>query len=131
MEVTLLNRKSDLTNLKSWWEKRDHVVIPSSMLSDYGILVSKDGVDIAAMFLYPVVSTDWCMVRFPISNPEVEASVRDEAMDLVFDSLFLIAKDLGYKKVFCTTDHKNLSKRLLKFNFINMDVKCDHFWGDL
>lgn len=131
MQVNLINRKSDLSSLNLWWEKRNHPVVPASMLSDYGVLVSKDNVDLAAMFLYPVVSTNWCMVRFPISNPDVEASVRDEALDLVFDSVFLIAKDLGYEKVFCTTDHKNLSKRLLKFNFINMDVKCDHFWGDL
>lgn len=131
MDIRLLDLNKDYETLSSWWTQRNHVIITKDFLSDYGVLASKNGKDLAAMWLYPVVSTKWCMVRFPIANPDTTKAERDAAMDLIINTLHLISKDMGYKYMFCTTNHPGLIKRLKSFGFVGDSENCINFWGGL
>ena len=113
------------------WTKRNHVVIPKDYLTDYGVMVSSDDTLIAGAWLFPILSSKTCMIRFPISNIDIEIDVRDKALDLVFQNLHSIAKDMGYTTVFITTNHANLKKRLLKYSYMEESKDCSHFWGEL
>jgi hypothetical protein len=128
MTARLFNFDKDYQTVTKWWTERNHIQIKKDFLSDYGVMVSKDGKDLAAMWLYPMITTAYCMVRFPITNPETTKLERNEALDLVFANLHGMTKDLGYKYLFCTTNHPSLIKRLEKYQYTKDAENCVHFW---
>lgn len=132
MRIELFKKDSHYETLTTFWQDREHLVIPKEYLSDYGFMAfDEQGNPVAAMWLYPVVSTNWCMVRFPISNPDVPNEIRSKAMDLIFDTIHKVSKDMGFNQIFCTTNHKGLIKRLTKYGYTLDSSDCVHFWGGL
>lgn len=132
MNIKLLKLDdNDYSLVTEMWTKRNHIVIPKDFLTDFGILAKQDKVPVACAWLFPVLSSKTCMIRYPVSNPEIDSNVRNTALDLVFDNLHIIAKEMGYTKVFITTNHENLKKRLLKYDYTEEAQNCTHFWGGL
>jgi hypothetical protein len=130
MKSRLFVYDTDYELVSGWWKKREHIVIQKDFLSDFGVLVEDDnGKKLAVMWLYPLLSTKWCMIRFPITNPDSTKEERNKALDLVFDNLHGMAMDMGYKYLFCTTNHSALIERLKKYNYTQDASDCVHFWG--
>lgn len=125
----LFDYEKDYKTVSAFWEERNQLVIKKDFLSDYGVVVEENGKMLAVMWLYPMLSTKWAMIRFPITNPQTTKEERDLALDLVFDNLHGIAKDMGYNYLFCTTNHPALIARLQKYNYTQDASDCVHFWG--
>lgn len=131
MEIKVFNRTEDYDTVSAWWKQREHAQVPQDFISDYGFIAFENGNAVAAMWLYPVVTTKWCMIRFPISDPNSTNELRSQALDLIFDTIHLVAKDMGYKHIFCTTNHPGLQARLNKCGYTLEFSDCAHFWGEL
>ncbi len=131
METRLFNYEKDYDLVSTWWKERNHAVITKDFLSDYGIMALIDNKPVGVMWLYPVMTTKWSMIRFPIVDPNVSKEVRDSALNLIFDNLHNISRDMGYTHIFCTTNHPGLITRLKKYNYTLDSENCVHFWGGL
>lgn len=128
MEISIFNKNENYGDLVSLWEQRSDVIMPKEFLSDYGVMCKDGDTIIAIMWLYPVVSCNWAMIRFPISNSEVSNETRDLGLNLVFNTIHNIAKDMGYTQLFCSTNHSGLSKRLEKYGYSLEHTDCSHYW---
>lgn len=133
MEIStrLFNYEQDSQIVNSWWSERNQLVIEKDYLSDYGVLAFINNKAVGCMWLYPVLSTKWSMIRFPITDPKSSKVDRELALDLIFDNIHNISKDMGYKYMFCTSNHPSLIKRLEKYNYVLDSKECSHFWGKL
>ena len=131
LDCRLFNKQKDYSTMVEWYNKRNYRPVNIESLSDFGFTVYKDSEAVCSMFLYPIPTCDWCMIRFPISNPDIEKSIRNECMDFMFTVMFDTARKMGFKKIFCTTNNKSLEDRLLKFNLVPQNEKCEHYWGEL
>jgi hypothetical protein len=103
-------RETDWNELPSWWKwwrwpevSRD--TLPLNGLG--GIMVYKDGINIAAGFLYlsnsKVAWLDWI-----VSNPEYKDKDRKEALELLINTLEEVAKQQGYSVIITITKSKHL-----------------------
>lgn len=131
IETRLINLNNDYELFSKWWIDHNHVIIPKDMLSEFGVICYINKKPIAAMWLYPVLSCKWSMIRFPISSKDSSKNERNIAMDYVLNNLFNISKDMGYTNVFCTTNHSSLIKKLKKIGMTLSSEDCKHFWGAL
>lgn len=131
MKTRLFNYEKDYELVCSWWQERNHTVIPKDFLSNYGVMALIDDKPVGVMWLYPVLSTTWSMIRFPIIDNSLSKEDRDLALDLIFDNLHNISRDMGYKYIFCTTNHTGLIRRLKKYGYTPDGENCVTFWGGL
>ena len=131
LHTRLFDFNKDYELVTKWWTARNHIIVEKDFLSDYGVMVLDDHKPIIVMWLYPIMTTKWSMIRFPISNPDTTEIERDQAMEVLFHSLAGISKDMGYKYIFCTTNHPGLMNKLNKYGFSSEHTDCAHFWGGL
>lgn len=131
MECMLFNYNTDYEVVSSWWKKRNCPIIPKDFLGNYGFIINENNKKLCAIWLYPIMTTKWCMVRFPISNPDITKEEHEKSLDLLFSSVHNISKDMGYKHIFCSTNHDGFIKRLNKYGYNQEATDCVHFWGVL
>ena len=131
LSTKLFKYEDDYELISSWWKSRNHIVIDKDLLSDYGVIAYINNKPIGCMWLYPVLTAKWCMVRFPITDPNTTKEDRNIALDLIFENIHNISKEMGYKYMFCTTNTPNLIKRLEKYNYMFDSKDCSHFYGKL
>jgi len=127
-EIDLMQNNKEVAD---WWGERGMIIIPDEFLSKFGFIVSNEEKSIAAAWLYPMVSSNTAMIRYPITNPNSTKEERNKALDLLFFNLQETAKEMGYKKMFITTNNNALSERLIKYNYTETSKNCRHFWGSL
>lgn len=131
MQIKVFDRNTDYEIAETLWKQRNHDIIPKEFLSDFGVMAYDESGPAGIMWFYPVMSANWGMIRFPITNKEISDDKRNEALNLIFDTIHETAKSFGYKYIFCATNHKGLIKRLEKYGY-NQDSKdCVMFWGGL
>lgn len=111
----------------SWWKERDLTILPKDFLTKYGFISG----EIAAAWLFPILGCNTAMVRYPITDPKSSKEERDSALNLLFYTIKETAKDMGYTKIFITTNSRSLCKRLEKYNFTKTEENCFHYWGGL
>jgi len=121
MKIRLIDLKQDKEVIDMWCEQRHMRTLPNDYLSKFGFLVSKDTKNIAVCWLYPFMNTKRCMIDCMISNPNTTKQERSDAIDLLFMTIFLTAKDMGYEHITCTTTNQNIINKLLDLNFIKDD----------
>ena len=108
IDVRYLNNDDYDNILVGWWKAWRWTPPAREMLPQDGaggIMVSIDGVDVCAGFMYYTNSkTVW--IEYIISNPDYkDRPKRIEAIDMIINVLSEIAKDKGYK--FAYTSLKN------------------------
>ena len=54
MNIRKVDLNRDYELIASWWRARTDTVPPRDILSDDGWIASNDGIDIAAMWLFPI-----------------------------------------------------------------------------
>jgi hypothetical protein len=131
MEVKFINLEEDYDKLKGMWDQHKHIHVPADMLGPFGFMAFEGETPVAAAFLCPFVGNSTCMLRFPVSNTEVSNEVRDQGIEHAFAAVHDLAKELGYKYVLCSTNHKGLIKRLKNLNYLVDAEDCQHLMGVL
>lgn len=127
MESRYLKNEDYDNTLVDWWKGWRWTPPSRDMLPENGcggIMISQDGVDICAGFIYMTNSkTAW--IEYIISNPEYkERKYRNEAIELVISVLSLIAKDKGFKYAYTSLKNKHLIKKYNNCGFLTGDSNC-------
>lgn len=117
MKLKQVDLNSDYELLCSWWNKRNFPIMPKEALTDYGYMVSNEDSDIAAVWLYPVVSSKLCWFGFFISNSDISSEIRNEAMDFLVAGIENKARDMGYDIIMTVSGVDQVQKRLEKNNY--------------
>lgn len=111
MNVRLYN-ESDLPMLKSWWKTfESHPAWEDLLPKDSTFVVEHNGIPVASMCLYLMNVPIAAMMENLIANPEVEKSLRHEAVNFLFSHIENVAKEKGYKTIVLFSYVEKLKQR--------------------
>jgi len=100
----------DYPELCIWWKWWRFAAPPIELLPDNGcggIMISKDGVDVCAGFLY-YTNSALCWIEFIISNPKYKEKDRGKAIQYLINELSGMAKAQGFKGIFTSVKNQSL-----------------------
>ena len=125
MEIRAFNKEIDYERLRSWWGEWGLPQHHQNVLSENGLIISVDGVDMASAFIY---STDSyiCWLEHLTANKEpwlrLTVEKRIEILDTLGDAIFEKAKQLGFLMTFtlATKVQDQKSKALTEWKRKNM-----------
>ena len=120
MNLEVFEAEKHYTIISKWWDSHGWPTIPLGSLSQLGMIVFKDDIPLACGFLYDTDS-DMAILEWIVGNPDADHEDRGEGLDLVIESLGLIAMSQGKKYIHTFCKHKRLIDRYKKFNFIEGD----------
>lgn len=113
----------DYEMLKDWWRFWRFPAPPIPFLPRYeedsfnGLIVSRNGKDLAAGFLYET-NSKMCWLEYIVTNPKTTAQERDEAISILLSELSTSAKHLGYDVMFSSIKSESLISKYVKSGFI-------------
>lgn len=111
---------NDYNKLCDWWKWFRFPAPPKDFLPEEGkggIMVSKDGVDICAGFLF-LNNSKIAWLEYIVSNPNYRENDRNSAIEKTISILTDIAKNQGYKAVFTSLKNENAINRYKAVGFI-------------
>jgi hypothetical protein len=106
--------------LVPWWKDHRWVPPPKDFLPDdgkSGIILSKDGVDICAGFLY-FANSKTCFMEFIVSNFHYREADRGTAITFLINTLSETAKENGHKYVYTNLKNASLILKYEECGFI-------------
>lgn len=127
MDVRLLTEDDYYNTLSGWW-KSWRITPPSidflPMNGTSGIMVSKDGVDVCAGFLYLTNSkVAWC--EHIVSSIDVkDRDIRRDALSLLIGTISEIAKDKGCKFMYASIKDMSLARYYGRNGYIKGSKNC-------
>jgi hypothetical protein len=118
---------SDYEILVDWWKDWRWNAPPRDMLPQDGVgglIVSKDGVDICAGFIYFTNSkTAW--IEFIVSNFKYKEKDRKQAIEFLISSLVDITRDVNNcKYIYTSLKNPSLINRYKNCGFISGSTSC-------
>jgi hypothetical protein len=127
MDVRYIQEGDYDSILVDWWKKWRWTAPSKDMLPENGnggIIISKDGVDICAGFIYFTNSkTAW--IEYIISNPEYKnREDRVIALNMLINVLSEIIIDKEYKYIYTSVKNKHLMNRYSDCGFLYGDSNC-------
>ena len=109
--------KEDYSTLVDWWKWFRFPAPSYEMLSDKGFMITKNGVDICAGFLY-TTNSSFCFCEYIVSNPDYRENDRSEAIVELINVIGQNAKELGHTLSFTFIKNENLINRYLDAGYI-------------
>lgn len=106
--------------LTDWWDAWKFPRPTLDMLPKDGIIISKDGVDLYAGFIY-YTGTSVAWVEYIVANKEAPRELRSGGLDRLIDIISTIVKTKGVNKLITST---------VSESFVNSLVKCGFGVGD-
>ena len=109
----------DYPTLEKWWKFWKFTAPPKEYLPDYGrggIMVTKDGIDICAGFLF-FTNSKMAWLEFIVSNNEYKQKDRKQAIQFLINELTQIANIKGFKVVFTSLKNENLKKHFIECGY--------------
>ena len=99
-----------------WWDDWGWTPFPEICLPKTGVIVSKDGVDLAASFLY---ATDSCVCWAEnfISNKHAPRELRKGSIEYLIEKTIEEGKNQGFLVMMSSVEHKGLIKKLLNAGY--------------
>tara|TARA_R110000765_G_scaffold276888_1_gene374899 strand:- start:404 stop:817 length:414 start_codon:yes stop_codon:yes gene_type:complete len=100
MDIRSFNKQKDYETLREWWGDWGLTKHHPDALSETGIIVSKDGVDICVGFIY---STDSYITWFEFitMNKKTTKQQREGALEKLFETMVEKAKAMSFKLIMC------------------------------
>lgn len=123
MELNIRNTEDyDYPILLDWWKFWKFSAPPIDILPNNGldgVMVSKDGVDLCAGFLYATSSPKLFWIEWIVSNPNVkDRKLRHESKIVLINSLVSLIKNMGGTVVYTSLQDKFLEKYYTECGFI-------------
>lgn len=109
-----------------WWKAHNFPILPPDFLPFEGYIISKDDIELYAVFLY-VTDSSVCWLTFPVSNPEATHEQKEGAMEQLFKDVAEDAKKEGFKFMFTTSPLPQVQKALLGAGFQLGDQNVNHY----
>lgn len=125
MELRFIDAK-DYEIVKGWWEDWGFPVVSQDYLTDFGFIVSNEGVDTYAGWLYPT-GTKIALVEFIVSNKKADKKLKVGGMERLIDGISVFAETLGIDTLFHTTNEPKMMKHLKRCNFKETDKNVTNF----
>lgn len=127
MEVRYLKEEDYDNILKGWWKQWRWTAPSRDMLPQNGtggILVSNNGEDICAGFVYFTNSkTAW--IEYIVSNPNYKnREDRKNALNMLINVLSIYVEQEGYKYIYTSLKNKHLIDRYEECGFLSGDKNC-------
>lgn len=126
MEVRALKNEDYAITLIKWWKAWRWTPPLKDMLPENGtggIMVSSNGVDVCAGFLYLTNSkTAW--LEYIVSSRDYKESDRSEAIELLINTLNEIAKNKGFLYIYTSLKNKPLISKYKNCGFIEGSNNC-------
>ena len=107
--------------LKLWWKNWGFPIPPIENLPKTGIMISKDGVDVYAGFIY-YTGTALAWAEYFVSNKTVAVEYKRGALERLVDIMCIISKEKGVKCLFTSTVLDSFKNSLTKAGFQIGDV---------
>ena len=100
MEIRLFDKEKDYKTLCKWWDDWKLPNHHPDALSETGIIISKDGVDICSGFIY---STDSYIAwfEFVTINKKTTKQQRKGALEKLGSAMVKKTKEMGFKLIMC------------------------------
>jgi len=112
---------SDYDNiLVNWWKDWGWTPPPKDFLPSTGLIVSKDGVDICAGFLY-LTNSKVALTEFVVSNKDYKEKDRSDAIQFLLDCIVVLAEDNGCKYAHVILKNKSLVEKYKETGYIVSD----------
>jgi hypothetical protein len=111
--------ESDYPELCKWWKAFRFPAPAQHLLPDNGrcgIMISKDGVNICAGFLY-FTNSSFALCEYVVSNFEYKNEDRHDALAVLYSSIEKQAKKEGYSVLFSTVNHPSLINKMESFGW--------------
>jgi hypothetical protein len=118
--IRLLNDSDYEDTLIGWWEDWKWTAPPKESLPNNGLggfMISKGEVDVCAGFAYFTNSNlAWC--EFIVSNKKYKDKDRNDAIELLINTIVEACKNAGYKTIFTSVSNQNLINKYQNCGFI-------------
>lgn len=100
--------QEDVSTLSEWWKDWGFENPPIDFLPDIGLIVSSDGVDVCAAFMY-ITNSKVAWISWIISdkNYRIKPNRRD-ALSFLIDDISREAKAQGYEYCYINFDNNHL-----------------------
>ncbi len=112
--------QEDYILITSWLSERSQKPWDNNFIPKIGFTVLSESSSPIAIGFLRNCEGDICMIDSMIANPNIDRSIRDNALDLLSTSLIDIAKELEYKGILCLTSLPSIVKRSEKHGFITV-----------
>lgn len=114
---------NDYDTLVEWWKKNRFPPVPRDFLPNNGldgIMISKDGVDLCAGFIYETSAKNLVWIEFIVANFEVkDRDIRKESQLFLINTLTEMCVNLGKKYIFTSLNNEGLIKRFKECGFFH------------
>lgn len=103
--------------LTKWWQQWRWSAPSLEFLPEDGVIVSYDGIDVCACYVYNT-SSKVLWMEFIISNMDVkDRDIRDLSMSYMFQVVKSIASNFDKKYIMCNTKNQSLVNRLAETGY--------------
>lgn len=130
MEVVFFDKEKHYPLMLLWWDERKFPATPIPLLPRTGVVIEKKGTPICAGFVY-YTDSGFAMVDHLVADKRAFKADRDEAVDLVIDTLVKLAKENGFLVVSAATNLPHLKERYEEHGFKGADMNMTHMYMDL
>lgn len=116
MEIRSFNLKEDLETVNDWMELRGLYQVTEKTLPALGFMATENSIPIACLFLRKCEG-GFCMGDIIISNPEIAGSLRNLALDMLFEEGKRVAEKHGFFSILAYSLDATTMVRLEKHGF--------------
>lgn len=112
--------ENDYIELQQWWAFWRFPAPPQDCLPNNGtggIMLSKDGIDIVAGFIY-FTNSKLAWLEYIVSNPNYKEPDRKELICSLIEEIGFVAKSKGYRAIFTSVKNENLVKRYEECGYV-------------
>lgn len=121
MTIRPFNMETDYAMVCEWWKGHGWPEIPSDALPKVGFIVSDEGKDICAGFLY-LCESAWGWLEWVVTNPKGPILKRKAGLDVLVNHAVEMASRLGVKRILSSLQNENLISLYEKSGFKKMDT---------
>lgn len=122
--TTRIVTEDDYNNiLCGWWKDWRWTPPPFDFLPKTGVIVSKDGIDVCAGFIY-FTNSKVAWLEFIVSNFNYKEKDRGEIINFTINILSELAKDNGFDYLYASLKNKSLIERYKQNGFKQGDSNC-------
>ncbi len=115
-------QESDYEMLCEWWrawrwQPVDRLILPDNIES--GLMVSYEGVELCAGFVYKTSSSSLMWIEFIVSNPNVkDRKVRKEGLKFLVNGLTYLSAQMGAKVIYSSLVSPSLKECYINCGFV-------------
>lgn len=107
--------------VSAWWNGWPHwQPVPLEMLPQTGLIVSKDGVDVCAVWIHRM-DCCVCLADWWISNPETRGEAREGCLEFLMEIVEQEARAMGFAGVVTLARNQHLINKLESAGYAGKD----------